>query len=93
MWIILLTLFLQGCSTYDMLKWMKIPLGVEYVKPPEMKQEHDLSELLDAYTPECLKKFYRYRIYPLFHKSEDDDILSRRKSLLAEDIDDEVIYK
>lgn len=93
MWIILFTLFLQGCSTYDMLKLMKIPLGVEYVKPPEMKQEHDLSELLDAYTPESWKKFYRYRIYPIFHKSEDDDIASRRKSLLAEDIDDEVVYK
>ena len=30
MWLIILTIFIQGCSTYDMLHLLKIPLHCNY---------------------------------------------------------------
>ena len=42
MWIVILTIFIQGCTTYDMLHLLRIPLHCSYDNNPQSNKKRSI---------------------------------------------------
>ena len=73
MWLIILTIFIQGCSTYDMLHLLKIPLHCNYDTEAQASSTKKRSIMVDNGSfSASLASWIDRKVIPFFTKSEND---------------------
>ena len=73
MWIIILTIFVQGCSTYDMLHLLKIPLHCNYDAEAKSSSSKKRSIMVDNGSFNAwLTGGIERKVIPFFTKDENE---------------------
>lgn len=73
MWLIILTIFIQGCSTYDMLHLLKIPLHCNYDTEARTSSTKKRSIMVDNGSFSAwVAGWVERKVIPFFTKSESD---------------------